>query len=51
MTYFVINRKGEILLKTTDLNYAWSVCETAARCGNALDVRSEKDYNHNNIRG
>ena len=36
--WLVINRYSEVIIDTDDLNYAWSVCETSARCGEALTV-------------
>jgi len=38
--WLIVNRRGEVLIDTDDLDHAWSICEQASRCGQALTVTS-----------
>jgi len=35
-------RNGFIIAETDNLDLAWQICDTAAICGHALDVRKTK---------
>jgi len=38
----VYNRHGFVIVETDNLDYAWQLCDVAAKCGHALDVRKAK---------
>ena len=41
--WLVVDRDGNIICDTNDLNLAWSICETTSRCGGFLTVISKSE--------
>ena len=41
--WLIVDRRGYIVSDTDDLDLAWSICETTARCGGYLTVISKAE--------